>query len=101
MSGPSPCLSSHAQREDVKVHNWRNALRHGEVLDAVRLAADGYLERIRPAPLWSDEAGARIWLVDQVTDPVSAQRELMRMGRVANVIVFSPSRGSPADFFAP
>ena len=30
--------------------------------------------------------GARIWLVDQVTDPVSAQRELMRMGRVANVI---------------
>ena len=38
---------------------------------------------------------------DQVTDPVSAQRELMRMGRLANVIVFSPSLGSPADFFAP
>ena len=24
----------------------------------------------------------------------------MRMGRVVNVIVFAPSRGSPADFFA-
>ncbi len=45
--------------------------------------------------------GARIWLVDQVTDPVSAQRELLEMGRVTNVIVFAPSRGSPADFFAP
>jgi hypothetical protein len=30
--------------------------------------------------------GARIWLVDQVTDPVNAQRELMRMGQVVNVI---------------
>ncbi len=46
-------------------------------------------------------AGARIWLVDQVTDPVSAQRELMRMGQVVNVIAFAPARGSPADFFAP
>ena len=45
--------------------------------------------------------GARIWLVDQVTDPVSAQRELMRMGQVVNVIAFAPARGSPADFFAP
>ena len=45
--------------------------------------------------------GAQIWLVDQVTDPVSAQRELMRMGQVVNVIAFAPARGSPADFFAP
>jgi hypothetical protein len=36
-----------------------------------------------------------------LSDPVSAQRELMRMGRVANVIAFAPSRGSPADFLAP
>ena len=49
--------------------------------------------RVRPVVL---ESGWLIIAPQRGVDPVSAQRELMRMGRVANVIVFSPSRGRAA-----
>ena len=49
--------------------------------------------RVRPAAL---ESGWLTIAPQRGVDPVSAQRELMRMGRVANVIVFAPSRGRAA-----
>ena len=54
--------------------------------------------RVRPVAL---ESGWLTIAPQRGVDPVSAQRELMRMGQVVNVIAFAPARGSPADFFAP
>ena len=54
---PSSLLWRSGGSEDAVVASaelLRDALRQGEVLDAVRLAADGCMERVRPAPLWSD-----------------------------------------------
>ena len=39
--------------------------------------------------------GCRIWLVDQVVDPFSAQLELAVMGLPAQLVAFRPARGPP------
>ena len=43
--------------------------------------------------------GHRVWLVDEVVDPATAQRELASMGMPVSVVSFAPSRGPPADLF--
>jgi hypothetical protein len=39
--------------------------------------------------------GSRIWLVDQVADPFSAQRELALLGQAVQLVAFRPARGPP------
>ena len=43
--------------------------------------------------------GHRVWLVDEVVDPATAQRELASMGMPVSVVSFAPSRGPPAELF--
>jgi hypothetical protein len=45
--------------------------------------------------------GSRIWLVDQVVDPFSAQLELAVMGQPAQLVSFCPARAPPESLLAP